>query len=150
MRKTLYLTFIIGLIMSCNNSSIKKELDTLKRENDSLKNILEEINNKYVFDSIAFRDIYSNKNTNKLNSDFEIELLVVGYNHKESFFTKYDSINSKGELINAIPLKQSNGGFKYRTKLKRKLNPINIQMNINSKFGKTKSGMLHDKINVTD
>ncbi len=67
----------------------------MRAENDSLRKIVAEINNKYVFDSISFRDIYNPKNTYEPNSDFNIELLVVGYNPSKSYFVKFDSLRGR-------------------------------------------------------
>ncbi|OBX17901.1 hypothetical protein ES675_16035 [Bizionia algoritergicola] len=123
------------------------EIETLRAENDSLKKIVAEINNKYVFDSISFRDIYNPKNTYEQDSDFNIELLVVGYNPSKSYFVKFDSIVD-GQKINADTLKQSNGGFKYNTKLTEKENTIRIEMNVENKYGKKKSGTLFETIRI--
>ena len=120
-------------------------MNSLRTENDSLKRIIEEINNKYVFDSISFREIYSTKNTNKLNSKFNVELLVVGYNPEKSFFVKFDSIVD-GVKINPDTLKQSNGGFKYKTILTETENTIRIDMNVENKFGQKKSGVLYENV----
>jgi hypothetical protein len=141
------LLFII-LTTSCQNNDINEKnqeiLNSLKRENDSLKLIMEEISQKYVFDSIIFRDVRSPDNTYKLNSDFEVELLVLGYNSKESYFVKYDDLkNTNPDTINV-----NNGGFVYRTKLDEKVNPIIIEMNLENKYGKRKQAILYDEITV--
>ncbi|WP_431167764.1 hypothetical protein [Tenacibaculum halocynthiae] len=143
-----FFLFFCAIIYTSCNTELKSNYNQLKSENDSLKMILKELNNKYIFDSISFRDIYSKKNTKRLNSEFEIELLVVGYNFNQSFFTKYDSIDEKGRMVNPMKLKQINGGFKYKTILKSDENLINIEMDIRSKYGKSRSGKLHDKIIV--
>tara|TARA_R110002072_G_scaffold302305_1_gene484662 strand:+ start:989 stop:1450 length:462 start_codon:yes stop_codon:yes gene_type:complete len=149
MNKTIIIVFLILLNFSCTDinrteNTIAK-LESLRAENDSLKKIIAEIDNKYVFDSISFRDIYSPKNTYELNSDFQIELLVVGYNPSKSYFIKYDSI-VEGQKINPDTLSQSNGGFKLNTKLTEKENEIRIEMNVENKFGNKKKGVLYETI----
>ena len=141
---------IFLFLLSCNNSNneLRKLNMKLEKENDSLIKILNEINTKYVFDSIAFRDIYSKKNTYKLGSEFEVELLIVAYNHNQSFFVKYDSIDADGKLINPDTIHQKNGGFKIKTILDKKINPIKIDMQIKNKYGRTKRGKLFDNIIV--
>jgi len=121
------------------------KIDSLRKENDSLKKIVAEINNKYVFDSISFREIYGKNNKYELNADFEVELLVVGYSPNKSYFVKYDSIVN-GQKINPASLPQSNGGFKYKTKLTEKINKIWIEMNVENEFGQQKKGVLHESI----
>lgn len=147
MRFTILVTFLFTII-GCSNRSKKMsvEISQLKKERDSLVAILEDINNnKYVFDSIAFRDTHSPKNTYLPNSDFEMELLVVGYNPKIHYFIKYDSV-SDGHLVNPDTLPMVNGGFKLKTKLTETDNPIWVDMNIENKYGKTKKGTLYDII----
>ncbi len=123
------------------------KIDSLRTENDSLKKVVAEINTKYVFDSISFREIYSPTNTKKLNSEFNVELLVVGYNPKKSFFVKFDSVVN-GQKINPDTLKQSNGGFKYKTVLTDTENEIRIDMNIENDFGQKKSGVLYENVRI--
>ncbi|MFH4968755.1 hypothetical protein V8G61_11185 [Gaetbulibacter sp. M240] len=121
------------------------EIESLRNENDSLKKIITEMNSKYVFDSISFRKIYSKNNKYERNADFEIELLVVGYNPDKSYFIKYDSIVDR-QKINPYFLPQSEGGFKYKTKLTEKINNIWIEMNVENDFGQQKKGVLHESI----
>ena len=140
------------MIVSCSNenSKIAIELSKLKKERDSLEAVLNDINNnKYVFDSIAFRDVHGSKNTYLLDSDFEMELLVVGYNPTSHYFVKYDSLFN-GRLINPDTLPIVNGGFKLKTKLIKKENPIWVDMNLRNKYGKVKKGVLYDIIKTKD
>ncbi len=145
MYKAIIFFLLVSFICSCadikNGENTNAQMDSLRTENDSLKRIVAEISNKYVFDSISFREIYSPKNTKELNSEFNVELLVVGYNPKKSFFVKFDSIVD-GQKINPDTLKQSNGGFKYKTVLMDKENAIRIDMNIENEFGQKKNGVL--------
>jgi len=127
------------------NESSLTVIKNLRNENDSLKKIVAEINNKYVFDSISFREIYGKGNNYERYSDFEVELLVVCYNPNKSYFVKYDSI-VEGQKINPDTLLQSNGGFKYRTKLTRKVNKIWIDMNVENEYGRMKKGVLYESI----
>ncbi len=151
MYKTAIISIVFLLSLGCKNNTeidlMRNKIESLSIENDSLKRIVEEINGKYVFDSISFRDIYSPKNTRKLNSEFEVELLVVGYNPDKSFFVKFDSI-ADGQKVNPDTLKQSNGGFKYITILKDKENEIRIDMNVENDYGKNKRGVLYENVRI--
>ncbi|WP_241077717.1 hypothetical protein [Flavimarina sp. Hel_I_48] len=147
MKKPIIIVLLTLIISSCTDinqmeNSLKK-IDSLRKENDSLKKIVADINSKFVFDSISFRDIYSPKNTYKPNSNFEVELLIVGYNLNKNYFVKFDSIVN-GQKINPDTLSQSNGGFKYKTNLKEKENEIRIEMNIENEYGEKRKGTLFD------
>jgi hypothetical protein len=149
MNKSILFGIIILIFSSCSNINQKEnsleEIKSLRNENDSLKKIVADINNKYVFDSISFREIYGKDNKYERNSNFEVELLVVGYNPNKSYFVKYDSIVD-GQKINPDTLPQSNGGFKYKTKLTEKVNKIWIDMNVENEYGQRKEGVLHESI----
>ena len=108
---------------------------------------MEDIANKYVVDRISFREIPNPNNTAKLNSEYSLELIVIGYSPDKTYFVKYDSIID-GKKINPDTLRQINGGFKYSTKLESDKNPIWIEMNINNDYGKSKKGTLYDVIKV--
>lgn len=137
--------FLIG----CRSDlqSDKSEIEKLKKNNDSLTLILRDIGNKYVFDSISFREIPSLKNTQKINSEYNLELVVVGYSPNRNYFIKYDSIHNN-EKINPDTLIQSNGGFKYSTELINNENPIWIEMDMSNEYGKSAKGVLYDVIKV--
>jgi hypothetical protein len=149
MNKAILIVLLTFLISNCTDvnhgENTIAEFESLRSENDSLRNILADINNKYVFDSISFREIYNPKNTYEPNSDFNIELLVVGYNPNKSYFVKFDSIVG-GQKINPDTLKQSNGGFKYNAILTKKENTVRIEMKVENEYGKKKSGTLFETI----
>ena len=137
------------IFSSCTDGNqtekIIAQLEILRAENDSLREVIADVNSKYVFDSISFREIYGKDNKYERNADFEMELLVVGYNPNKSYFVKYDSIVN-GQKINPDTLVQTNGGFKYSTKLKDKENEIWIEMDIENEYGKGKEAVLYDLI----
>ncbi len=145
MKAIIVLFFITILSCSSNEQSPSKEIIDLKKQNDSLIKDKKENDGKFVFDSITFREIPSFKNTHSLNSNYELELLVVGYSSKSNYFVKYDTIVN-GKMINADTLKERNGGFKLKLNLDKKENPIWIDMNVKNKFGKSKKGTLYDII----
>ncbi|MDY8135456.1 hypothetical protein [Aquimarina sp. 2201CG5-10] len=152
MIKNILFLILISAIYGCEEinrtENLLYKVEELKAENDSLKKIVAEVNTKYVFDSISFRDKHSAENTYKLNSDFELELLIVAYSKNQNYFIKYDSIGKNMERHNPDTLKQKNGGFKYKMKLTDSINPIYIDMNMENKYGKSKKGLLHDKIKI--
>jgi len=146
--KYIILTLVITLLFSCEssqNKSLQNQIDILKTRNDSLTQILEDIENKYVFDSISFREIPNRKNDIRLNGQYGLELVVVGYSADRNYFTKYDTIIDD-KMINPKVLKRSNGGFKFNMKLDRKENLIKIKMDMTNKYGKSEKGNLFDII----
>ncbi|NQY30149.1 MAG: hypothetical protein HRT69_11850 [Flavobacteriaceae bacterium] len=122
-------------------------MEALKSENDSLKNILSELNNKYIFDSISLHNVYNKKNTYDLNSNFEMELMVIGYSPNKSYFVAYDSIVN-GRKINLDTLIQEKGRFKYNTTLNKKKITIRMDYNIQNEFGQNEMGWLIDKVKI--
>jgi len=95
------------------------KIENLRIENDSLKNIVVEINEKYVFDSISIRDIPSHKNTYKLNSIVSGEVVLIGYNiEKKTNVIMIDSLTyNPKKLFNPDTLELEKGGFIYKAKL---------------------------------
>lgn len=144
--KNLLFGLSILLMISCNKSkSFIKEIEYLKRENDSLTKTLNEINNKYIFDSIFLKTVPSPKNSFKLNSDYEMDIILVAYDANSNYFIGYDSIVGK-KRINPDTLKHKNGTFKFKTILNENIKPISINVNVNNKYGKKIKGKLSDII----
>ena len=123
MTKAIIIVLLTFLTYSCTDinhgeNNIAK-LENLRAENDSLRKIVAEINNKYVFDSISIRDIPNYKNTYELNSKMSGEIVFVGYNiNKKTNVILVDSFSSNPKkLYNPDTLKLSKGGFVYETEL---------------------------------
>ncbi len=149
MNKVVIIVFLIFLTFSCTDITQGEraiaKMDFLQSENDSLRKIVADIESKYVFDSISFREIYGKDNNYERNSEFIVELLVVGYTPNKSYFVKFDSIVD-GKKINPDTLKQSNGGFKYKTILTKKENILRIDMNVENEYGQKEMGTLFETI----
>jgi len=140
------------LIFSCSGNTsdneLKLENENLKTLNDSLMTIIEEINGKYVLDKLTIREIRNDSNTYKLNSEFRTKYFIVGYNNNDlTTFIVADSINPITQ-VNSDTLKLVNGGFEYSKILTEKENEIQINLNIENKFGKKLQAVLMDRISI--
>ncbi len=151
MKKAIILLLLTFLTSGCTDNNQSKttmaEIKSLRKENDSLKNIIDEINNKFIFDSVFIKTINNPKNSYKPNSDYEMEILFVGYNPDKSYFVKYDSIVD-GKKINPDSLLQKNGSFKYKTKLTKQVNKVQIEVNMKNEYGQEKKGKLTDLVRI--
>jgi hypothetical protein len=148
MKKPLIILFLLLLSYSCTDFTQKDktitEIESLRLENDSLKDIISEINNKYVFDSISIREIKNDSNTYKLNSLFKTKYYFVGFNkNRNTYMVDIDSIKKDTLQLNK-------GGYNYSKILKRENNIFEIEVNADNKFGKRFQGTLINKINVED
>ena len=134
-----FLVIIFLTFFSCNNiNNTEKpllEIEHLKAENDSLKSILSELNTKYVFDNITFREIPSMKNTLTLNSDYETELVIVGYNYIKDSIMQFSETQYNNKNFNSYTLSYINGGITIKTKLDKPDNWIRFEINSENKFG---------------
>ena len=123
MNKTIIIVILSIFIFSCTDMNQREntvaKLEKLHTENDSLRKIVAEINDKYVFDSISIRDFPSYKNTYELNSKVSGEIVFVGYNvNKKTNVILVDSFSyNPKKLYNPDTLKLNNGGFVYETEL---------------------------------
>src|SRR5690606_1658861 len=144
MNKAIIILLLSILTFSCTsinqNVDIIAQLESLREENDSLKNILAEINNKYVFDSISFRDILNYNNSYDLNTQVEGEIVFVGYNtNKKSRVIFVDSLstNSIRKLSNPDTIYPVRGGYKYSKTLNSKKMKISAYLECDSDYGKS-------------
>ena len=124
MNKPTIILLLILLISSCsdNNQLEDKiiEIENLRAENDSLKKIVAEINNKFVFDSLTVRDIPYYKNTYEMSSNVRGEIVFVGYNNdrQSTRVIMIDSISyNPKKLHNPDTLDLRIGGFPYENKM---------------------------------
>lgn len=134
--------------ISCSEK-IDTEKVLLKKENDSLRNVLTDINSKYVFDSISFKDTRSLNNTYKKGSVYEQTFSVIAYSSNAKYFVKFDSIVN-GKKVNPDTITNSKGNFTYRTTLDHKVNTISAEINIENKYGKQFHGRVTDRARVKE
>lgn len=138
------------LIFSCDNKemkSMREEMVILKKKNDSLNFIIEEISEKYVFDSISIVNKPSLDNTYKIGSNYKMNITISAFN-KSDYFIKYDTVvNNK--KINADTLEFKKGTYEYNNILDKDGKYIRIEMLTgDKKYGQYKQGILTDKIRV--
>jgi hypothetical protein len=142
--RALLILLISTLIFSCNNQSfeLKNENDLLKSENDSLKKMLTELDGKYIFDDIKVRVIPSDKNTNKIGSEFNGEFVIVSYNKETEVNFSTEKDKSTGEFTDTKPLKRELGGFPFKLTLTNPENDIYFTFNTNGIYGKNLDGII--------
>ena len=148
MNKIILIVIISILSLSCSDKSKSEKIEKLQVENDSLKSILSEISEKYIFDSIAIRDIPNYKNTYKLNSKISGEIVFVGYNIGEnSNVIMVDSLSYNPKILhNPDTLELKKGGFIYETELKSDRTYLKGILEIKSKYGKEYEGFYNTAI----
>ena len=105
-----------------------------------------DINNKYVFDSIFVKTSNNPDNSLKLNSDYKMDIMIVGYNTDKSYLVAYDRENKK--KINLDTLNHKKEIYKYNTKLTNDLNKVFIDLHVENNYGKKVMGTLMDQIKI--
>lgn len=153
MKKTLLFIFLPFLIQSCADVSYGEnmiaKLESLSAENDSLKRMVAEINQKYVFDSISVRDIPAYRNKYELNSKIKGEILFIGYNlNDKSRVIKFDSVNNRNghKLVNPDTLKNIKGGYQYEKILNSEFNILRFDLKTANNYGKPFDVVYHTAI----
>lgn len=155
MKKTTIILLLILLISNCsdNNQSQNSiiEIQNLRAENDSLRKIVAEINNKFIFDSITVRDIPNYKNTYELNSNIAGEIVFVGYNNdkQNTRVLMIDSISyNPKKLHNPDTLTLKAGGFHYNKKMHTDIIYWSAAVYTKHKYGKKYNGILSNMARV--
>ncbi|WP_300022621.1 hypothetical protein [uncultured Maribacter sp.] len=139
MKKSITILIIALCLWNCSDSQkaevLSNHIQILTSENDSLKAIINEVNEKYVFDSIGVRIIPSYKNVPKLNSINRNEIVFIGYNangNSRVMFNGQDKTDTK--FIDT--LKMENGAFILERKLTKDYNSFNGKVETENKYGK--------------
>ncbi len=117
------------------NSILKKNQKTtseiLKSKNDSLTNIIQ---NKFIFDNADLRIIPSIKNSKTIDSKFEGEIVIVGYNNSDITLVNGNWNFKKLRFENADTIRNHQGA--YKIKLDRiKNDTLNFYVKIDKKYG---------------
>jgi len=150
MNKPIIIALLTLLNLSCTdiNQTENKiaEIENLRAENDSLKKIVSELNNKYVFDSIFVKTINDPDNSKKRNSDYKMDIMIVAYNSDKSYLVAYDEENEN--KINLDTLKHRKGIYNYETKLTDDLKEVFIDLHIENDYGQKLMGTIRDRIKI--
>ena len=126
------------VIISCNPSK-DKEFTKIKKERDSLRVLMAEIDQKYVFDSIRLVFDSSKENLLIPGSEYNLEFYFIGFNN-DSYFKIGDNLNKASE----DSLFPERGVFHYRTLLQPNENEFKGFISTNSKYGKNYEAVLHN------
>ena len=120
-----------------NSHQAKDEIERLQVQNDSLKNIIQELNSKYIFDSISIRNIPDYRNTYVKNSKISGEIVIVGYNLNDKMNVIFaDSISFNPlSFQNPDTLKLNNGGFQYEVNLNTDQKSVKGIIESNANYG---------------
>ncbi|BFP40570.1 hypothetical protein FGF1_14150 [Flavobacteriaceae bacterium GF1] len=136
------LTVVCVLSIGCKNSNfepLNNRISELEKKNDSLKLLLDKVNQKYVFDSIKIRHIPYCKNSNRVNSIYREEIVFAAYNvNGGSLVIIGDSLNFDNGLnvINGDTLELKNGAFQNSIELNEELNRYKGILETQNEFGK--------------
>ena len=139
MNKILF-SLLLGIsLFSCSNHKqtnlYQEHIEKLQIQNDSLISILNEINNKYVFDSVSIRTIPHFKNTSKVNSIDKNELVFIAYNQNDKSSMLFDD-SYDTELNYSDTLRMTKGAFILERKLKRGVNHFSGIAKSKNEYGK--------------
>ncbi len=139
MKKQILILLVGFCLLSCSDENkiekLTEKIQLLQNENDSLKTIVSEINEKYIFDNVAVRTIPSYKNTDKLNSESVNEIVFIGYNDNGNSRIMFDN-PEKTDLKYSDTLKMENGAFILERKLTKEKNFFSGKVETQNKFGK--------------
>ncbi len=142
MTKFIKVILLTLIFTSCsdkeNTATTLAKLEILRAENDSLKEVLADLETKYVFDSISVRDIPSYQNTYKIGTEVKGEIVFVGYNaNQDSYVIKVDSIERNGSrVLQKDTLKNVDGGYFYQKLLTSDYNTFSADLRTENKYGK--------------
>jgi hypothetical protein len=120
MRK-LYILLLFLTISSCGENKFTEEkFQLLQEENDSLKNVLNKYQDKYVYDFVLLRQAPRKNNSFKKGSNYKGELMFVPTNKEDYilFGTEIKDTEKGIEIVNPDTLKVSKGIYPFETKLK--------------------------------
>jgi len=148
LKKISIISFFSILFLGCSKLNESLTIKDLQIKNDSLKEIISEMNQKYIFDSIAIRDIPSHKNRYEKDTEIIGEIVIVGYNNNQrTNVVLADSITYMPniKLYNPDTLKIKNGGFVYSRILKDSLNLQGL-INVGNRYGKSYQFLYNTKI----
>lgn len=151
-RNIIFISICYTLLVGCENTGQKIAIKNLEKKNDSLINILDHLNQKYIFDSISIRDIPSHQNSYQKNSEVVGEIVIVGFNKNEKTnVILTDSIGYDPEIIlyNPDTLEIKNGGFVYNKILKDSLSLEGI-IELGNKYGKSHQALYHTVVKSKD
>jgi hypothetical protein len=152
MRK-LHILLIILTFYSCDKNIITKEkFQLLQEENDSLKGIIKDYKDKYVYDFVLLRQAPKQNNSFKKGSNYKGELMFVTTNKEDYilFGTEIKNTDIGGEILNPDTLKISNGVYSFETKLKSDTTKVYFKPLIQNKIALDHMNSFYNRSSFSD
>lgn len=150
MKKIILLLSVTFISCGKNSDELNSEILKLKQTNDSLLNITNSLKDKYIFDEAKIKVIPSEKNINKVGSDYEGTFVITAYNKSDNVLFSTELNESNGlELVNPQSLNRDYDGYRFKFKMNKKENDIHFSLKSSSKIGKNFDGIvISDKKNA--
>ena len=134
----------ITFFSSCNDNSeqLRNQVKKLEATNDSLLNITNSLKDKFVFDQARVKIVPSEKNSNKIGSEYVGTFVVIAYNERDEILFSTEMDKSNFELKNPIKLKRGFDGYEFKMNLKQKVNDIHFKVNLKNRLGRGFDGII--------
>ena len=141
MKKLVLLLSIVCISCDKNIEKLNSEMDSLKQKNDSLLKITSALEDKFVFDEARIKVVASEKNSNKLGSNYEGTFVIEAYNKSDEVLFS-NNLDDSNELINPQSLKIDGGVYPFEFKLTQKDNRVYFIIKSSNSIGKSFDGII--------
>ena len=141
MKSLLLLLSIVFISCDKNIEKLNSEIDFLKQKNDSLLKITSALEDKFIFDEARIKVVPSEKNSNKLDSNYEGTFVIEAYNKSDEVLFS-NNLDDSNELINPQSLKNDDGRYSFRFKLTQKENRVYFLIKSSNSIGKSFDGII--------
>lgn len=107
----------VGFLMSCENQkALNAQIKTLEKQKDSLLNIVQSYENKYVFDNVMLKHYPVKNSTVKKGEKYYGEFVFTPSSKDDYllFGTKMQKSKKKGlQIVNPIKLTDESGVYRF-------------------------------------
>ena len=130
---------IILSLVGCvkNQNKLTSQIQLLKKENDSLSKIIEELNQKYIFDDIKADFTPSKDNILKIGKEYNGSFFLIGHNESDYVLFSTKLKKNRIDLLNPDTLRTNNnsGSFKFKRMLDSTINYFHFRVHLGNKYG---------------
>ncbi|AOW19317.1 hypothetical protein [Urechidicola croceus] len=135
--KNIIPVIILFALIGCNNSQtgLAEKIDLLKKQNDSLTKIIDDLNEKYIFDEIKADFTPSNKNKYKIGEEYNGKFFLIGHNNLDYvlFSTKLEE--GSANLYRPDTLRSKSASYKFSRILDNKENNFFFKVYLGNEYG---------------
>jgi hypothetical protein len=153
MKKMIFLLLVCSFFSCENHKELNAQIETLEKQKDSLLQIVQSYENKFVFDNVMVKHYPINNSTVKKGEKYYGEFVFTPYSKDDHilFGTEMQKTEDKGfQIVNPVKLTDISGVYRFEIDIVSDTTNIYFYPTIDNTFSLKHQNRRFDRVLISD